>query len=580
MSAKNQSPNEEVDSPQPENSQLYQANFENITGSVFLYQNQQDIKLSGEILVSGQEEENKLIITAIHNFALMSEPIASLNGPISLAGPVNEIKLKPALKGQADSMDMRLYYPLLSQLPPAFEESDATYTQLEMLEGRLSWAVSEALTTDLDLESEAFTIRLNLKLDRLMGVEGGRVVSRLSLEATVTLLYRYVPYYSTYPLENKALYLNFVNDSQTPIKDADLMNLAQKLLKGANEVWWRKGGVQIVSPSVATDDQGQPILTTGEDTEDKPKIFSSANRDLTCIPVYFRLGIPKGGQTHHAGSPDVNIGLDINAAKQNDYLLGHEIGHVFRLCHPDENPNDPKILKGSWCSIMVPSQPNSKRNTKKHLDWINSSTFPFGLGQVKTLNPATINNPDDEKEFHHIIRKYPYDDGTPISDPLADIESLSDVWNDETDATVKPGMPPPHKDPKRNIDNYLYVRIHACQAVGADVEVYLFLVAKDTNGRLFFEKPFHDNPLTFSFPILSDSPKTLHTKWRVPDKWPKDCWVLAISRSFEDHPAEIEQFRGDFTANPANFTFDRVKNLTKNSNNMALRKLSIKEFEI
>jgi len=113
---------------------------------------------------------------------------------------------------------------------------------------------------------------------------------------------------------------------------------------------------------------------------------------------------------------------------------------------------------------MVPSSPNSPRNTSHNLAVLDKI---LPLGQMVTTPKDSKETPslcsrdqnfDEEKSFAHYARDFPMDDGTGTSfpePPILDWWSASDVWNYDLppvfDIKLKqyldPNPPPPPNPP-------------------------------------------------------------------------------------------------------------------------------------
>lgn len=581
--------------------QLYQINFEKAVSQIVVYGKKQHITLSGQALISGLKVHGKLRITAIHDFALMSERIAELAGEISLAGPTAQIKIEPGLVRGVAPLDLRLYYPLLSKLPPAFEEDGIIYPQLEAIRGRLYWEVLPPPHTP--------RLRLILEMDKQIEVAkgGGRAVDWLAFEVITELVLLESEekdgewYYGGQVEASRVLYLNFVDhvtdltqETERVEKKQSLKELAQTLLYEANQVWLRQDGLLINSPTGDFDPQDdQPIYSAGDTP---PKISVRDQEDPQCIPVRLKSsGISTekgGGKTYNAGTDKVYIDVDTEKALKNKYLLAHEIGHVFRLHHPTQD--NPPSNEGSWCSVMVPDDINSGRNTNHNLHWVTSVKLPLPLNSIKQLKSASPSAlPESDEVFsHHMIRRFPYDDGSPCSEAhFNNWDPQSDIWNwnnsDVNSVQFKQDNSPKHEEPKRNIDNFLYVKLSACQIIHSAVQVFLFLVyAKNPTDTLSMPSvsPFNKPPLCFKDSNRPGPQKfrIQRVSWQVPRDWPPkppgwpsnelmECWVVAVSRSGEDPPSRTEKFR----LNPSSFTFAELQDLAMNFNNLALRKLKV-----
>jgi hypothetical protein len=306
-----------------------------------------------------------------------------------------------------------------------------------------------------------------------------------------------------------------------------------------------------------------------------------------------------GGVTHACGTSDAYILLEIEKARHDKGLLAHELGHVFGLRHPGEPPTSgcTNYRAGSFCSVMVPDKPKSFRNTENNVGVIEIPSYPLVALEFQSLGYLAGWNLDAEQGFFHIVRDFPYDDGTEPSQletPFSDWWSDSDVWNSNKEPSpIDPqalyddgllGTPmfnddhtPLHTEPSCISSNYMYVRLHACQPLAHSVNVDLYLADPGISpgfAQLVPLKPTSVDPtnhrLVFpSSEVRPARPFVKHLEWlwsEVPDGYPTNCCVFAIAHSTH----EAAPF-----ADPTAITFADIFPLLGQDNDIAQRNLDI-----
>ena len=115
----------------------------------------------GEIVIeiSGLAE-GKPIIDALRRAAFWTDPVEELGGILSFVGSSEKFMVEPGSReGELTPFDMRIYYPSLNQLDPAYVESDAMYPQLETLRGRLIWELIDPI------DENGFGMQIEITLD-------------------------------------------------------------------------------------------------------------------------------------------------------------------------------------------------------------------------------------------------------------------------------------------------------------------------------------------------------------------------------------------------------------------------------
>ena len=612
---------ERTDAPSAESQEkplpLYLASFEALATI-----NETPWPIQADILVTGQMADDQMFwVYEIRRFAVRSEPLAELGGPLSLAGPAGGAEIEPGPAGSA-RCKARLYYRALNELGPAYEEHDAIFPHLEMMGGTFAWQWEEMA------DEGTVRMRISLTLDEMVNAPLARVW-KLDLAPEEALRFRSLreggdgedTLHSLEPCDSdapagvaydcRALHVRFVSVSEDEAPD-DLKPWVQKWIDSACHVWWEKGGIKIV-PYWTIDQRHYPTglgdtpgdIPLGKETGIiLPAINGGVGNDTSRIDIYLADWLDSsrwGGVTHDAGSDQAYILLEIERAKHNKYLLAHELGHVLGLAHPDAI--GATVWAGSYCSVMLPEKPISSRNTQTNLSVIEGLSPPLAPPVFQAMVQDTDRAPDAEQGFFHMVRDFPYDDGAEASvpeSPFTDWWTHSDVWNsnqlpearnaphqfeplhyaDGSDM-FNPDHSPIPTDPSCSGPNWMHVQLHACQPLGGaanpEVKVYLYLAVPGASSESLVPLIAGPDPfLTFSgFSLPSPSfPKTMWVQWNVPPGYPAHCCVFAVAISDSD-PSPPDQALADIIADPAGHNFYHLFSRLKTDNDVAQRNLHI-----
>lgn len=598
-----------------------------------------DVTIAGEILVEAQPDDaGRLVIHAFRRVSLWTrEPIEELEGPLAIAGPINDLKHEPSPDSRAEQFDAYISYPLLNRLRPYCEDFDASFPQLEVLRGAITWrAVSDkgevVLTLSLNELASAAEDGDRVTGFLLDGEKGPLIFRRLGTEPKEERSFMPTALSACGggpPAAGAGTYARFrVNvrficyaTASTPAEQDEVTQIADKLVAGACEVWWQKGGIKVVpDPNITFRDV--PALRVIGPTENT-NLVADANAagltDPSVVEVYIvdelqaRLGtmtISIGGTAFGCRTQFSYIIISVLEARHNRYLLAHELGHVLGVTHPDGSSACPGIPAGEGCTVMVPDSPNSSRNTEINLNAVLGTPLPTGSVFTILADPAGPWAVDSPQGFFHIVRDFPSDDGaTPslVTTAFPNHYSYSDVWNApytlavagdlEYDVSSGPVLPagtaalslfndnftPRHFTPTWGGTNNMYVRVHTCQ-VSAPVNVHLFLAVPGVSSRplvrlteqggLLFQGI--DQPTPGRYPRGA---KVLRQDWTVPVGYPPHCCVFAVAVSPGDPhspalPTESLALAGRMIEIP-NTSFMTFAPGLATSNDIAQRNLNI-----
>lgn len=542
---------------------FYLARFQRVPASIGLEGGERQIRLSGEILVTGQLQDRLLIVQEVRRVSVWSDLIEELGSMVALAGPVREVAPDPGVLDVRIPFDMRLYYSLLGQLKPVCTESDAFYPAIEMLAGQL------ALKSEPAKDPSSARLEVALILDQLVDSYIG-AVKTLVVEPVVLTFHPLteqpniesehsplVACLTAAPAgtdhEQIGLRLRFINLSRL---ESDVEAVAQELIEGACRVWWQKGGIRIDPESAITrpttaagtfqNPNGSPGFYVGAaQVNDLLSLGASSGR----IEVYFVDTIGSdlstgGGIAQVCGSFDAFVILEVGQARNNRYLLAHELAHVLGMRHPGPAGSSECEMfpEGSICSVMVPDRPNSSRNTLNNITTAIVRAFPWGP-LVRYLGSVGGWAYDADQGFFSIVRDFPYDDGTEASvpeSPFTDWWSNSDVWCTPGTPMFAPDYSPLHTEPSYMGSTNLCVRLHTCQPLASNVNVYFYLASPGVSVSML--TPI-TSPLTFSVgglnPLKPGSPSTKSVSLSLPSGAASHSCIFAVAVNATD-PAPVD----------------------------------------
>ncbi len=637
---KNIQPESEILPEVEANRPLYLAQFDAEKGRIILKGEieERSIVLSGEMLVIAQPDAAQgLIVEEFRRFTLASEPLDKLEGGIVLAGPANKLEFKQGPDGivDLDPFSVVLFYPLLSQLDSACEESDAVFPQLERWRGKLNWQPEQKNEAELRTKVTLTLTpdeQVKRPIDVIQAVNFEAVLSFHLLGTQEISGPAHKSLSGCEPLgesdgnhERRALMVRFVNLSMI---ETDLDQLGQKvaqpLIDSACKVWWTKGGVKIVPKkpdstepeivdlarlnSQAAHLNGRVAL--GQETALRGMYISTKGivEESQAVEIYLVDQLPDrpgGGVTHNCGTNFAYIILEIKKALNNTYLLAHEIGHVLGLRHPGQPAPEPddkckSYREGSPCSVMVPDKPNSSRNTANNIGVIEPQppeVYPVGLPVFTTLGfKGGWKTDADQPEaiFSHLIRDFPYDDGiepSVLQPPTTGWGTNSDIWNysqgpddlepekyTDGNSIFGDNYSPNHTPPSSTDPNYIYVRLHTCKNLDHPVNVDLYLVDPGLPSNMLVPLNRHFSP----------PPGTPHNRLVFdPPPKPGEPAIKYFDWRWADVPAGIPIDGCVFaiawsTAEPSPIsppvTFEVINNLKDSDNDVAKRDLSVQRY--
>lgn len=595
--------------------QIYLSQFEDVPGELTLQSGEPiEIKWRGEILLDVQEiDEGRWEIRSVRRIALNSLSVEPLEGEISIAGPRDELAFVLSSGEQILDFGMRGYYPFLNRLGSACEESDAIYPLLEKFQGEVILAVSGEVGKESGLE-----VQVLLKQESNDENSFETPLQTLSFGPAILT---FTPLPPQFPSENphhslvtcsmpppggtghthKKLNIRFVSLLSPQPLPSDLENWVQELLDGACKVWWSKGGIKIdPKPTIDLGSFLGGVIPQLQETAVPTNVGQDANR----IDVYLVEQLtarPGGGVTHACGTNGAYVLLEMGKARNNKYLLAHELGHVLGLHHPGRSADCSEFREGSFCSIMVPDKPNSSRNTVNNLAVIETPSYPLTPPVFQTLSSGGWAT-DIVRGYFHIIRDYPYDTGDPEppipESPIVNWWSYSDVWNspkppkagqnqdrlysDNTNM-FQPNHSPVHDNPQYSgplsLPNRMYVQLHGCENLVSPVNVYLYLAVPGLSSQPLSPLNAIAGPhIVFSSADLPSTlptpgtPKNKKVDWAVPAGFPSHSCVFAVAKSAnEPIPAALNTI----VNTPTIFNFYDLAALRNPINDVAQRNLDI-----
>jgi len=614
-----------------DNVRLYLARFEKLLATVYIDQGQLDVFFNGHVLVAGFFTDEKFYISDVYRLAAWSDDLLDLGGFLDFTGPLSHTE--PPVTDPEGAFDASMYYPLLGKQTTVLEEFDAVFPPLETLRGQLTLVIFEAtekslrgslsLTMTGDPDNLLGTVRsvllekVELVFQPLIGAGDDKVHHSLAacvglppvglVEANFNLTLRFINL-STVPGNNPA-----AGAASHPLE-----SVVQTQINGACEVWWLRAGIKFTPYHVVgqldiaeppTNKKLNGIPPVNQQSTLPSDVGFTVNNAIEVYLVDQLLGTAVdpaggGGIAFNCGTRDAFVVLEIGKAQNNPYLLAHELGHVLRLAHPDEVlAGTAYIAHGSECSVMVPDNPMSDRNT---LNNISNARSSLPLDNVLGLGPGIGTcsfNPSPIESYFHIVRDFPLDDGEEPSVPRPPAQfwwTHSDVWNsnklprltaagkyDDNTDMFNPDYSPVHSEPSRLHTNQMYVRLHTCNQLTNDVNVYLLLavpgVALEPLTLIQPTSSVEHNPIVFSptpyapftnsgLPLLG-SPRYQKIAWNVPAGYPTNCCVFAAAVTA--HPNEDDPGLAAIVTDPAHHHFQDLFVRLSTDNDVAQRNLHI-----
>ncbi len=527
----------------------------------------EQLPLQGEMMVQGllDEETGRLYVTKIIRIALASEKNErleqNLGGGVTLVGPI--------LRDDLGVYELRVYYPRLSYDTPE-ELARGLNTELPPL---------ETFTGPLDMSPEPGArpefpyLNVSVQMKQNIVVEDKGLVQEIDISylAEFKLLepnflklggLSVPPSFptprallQTLPGANYQLGLRFINQSTENIQ-----SLKDNLLAQANEVWHQPGGLEL---------------------------FEAAEDEENSIPVFLmddfnQADQNNGGLTFNPGVDTAHINLKVIFARENDYLLAHEMIHVIGICHPEQCPTFP-AFEGSFASVAVPGVPNLSHNTIQNLNVVNHPwNLQTNMTSIGNNTPAIITSPPN---FSHYIRTFPHDDGLrplPV-DPLA---WQADIWNTvgAPNSAFEPGNSHfQHTQPTPGPQNFIFVRVHTCLAIASPgVSVYLFIGVPNGNQLNISQivtSPPQNNPLLFTdngqqLLPRQGTPTINRTQWDLAASgWTADSWLIAMSTTDLQNDLGVAGFvSGTQSGNSVIKTMGEFMILLDSHRNIAVRR--------
>jgi hypothetical protein len=360
----------------------------------------------GEVLIYGQVEGDRFIIDQVRRVAIYGRDsyrgADRQIGVLSLAGPLVAPEIRRSGEGQVERRSgagqaepeqvellLQLHYAALSsELDPLYKSTDAIFPQVEQAIARLTWKQQSA-ADDRSVQMElTFELIALVEAEKKLGM-----VQALSLDPFTVSFNRAgtgaprpEPHFSlssNCPAPNtpcgpntetvtRILPIKFVSFSQTrDINDptngfeqkAALEKICQDQIDGVCLVWRNKAALDLTVTALVqgTPDQRRDFSNCSSNDEaelpfDLPAPDNGSSLDgINEVEIYLVDNLVTlehgGGVAYNCCQASAYCILDLEVARQNQFLLSHELGHVLGLDHPGTSTCYP----GSSGSVMQPT---------------------------------------------------------------------------------------------------------------------------------------------------------------------------------------------------------------------------------